>query len=735
VRTKSQIIYITLGAVAGLLIFPDSVFAAQMMIKSMFTMAGSYFGGPIGGAIGGLLGGIVGGLLFPEKGQLIGPKLEDLQVTSHSFGEDIPDTEGTFPVPGLLIDSSDIRAVEHSVGGKGMSASPSGYYYTYSADALWLLRRRQADGILRVWLQGKLRRNMSPDATLAEIIASAAAIKGGRLKFMMGAEDQLPDATFELLHGVGRTPAYRGVVTMAALALELADYANQIPQAVAEVYDDGSEHMRTFGPNQPPFIGSAWVWVGDWNHVDDNHEVLSLVADSEHLAMASATYSNPEAYYWVRHTPVGTFPELKYEKLSDPVEGHIIYPFGGWKSDVPAGIWHSGFGFHFFLYNEWREIFIGVLPGVIGGNGGTWVYKLGRLIMWVPGMGGFPDGAFIDFPSMATDIVFPAPYVAAPKIQVLRMSDNFLYGLYSHGITSLFGAPNSILYKIDPVDFTVLEIWDLGVEKLAGFDLVSDEEMYFTQTGFGSGAPVNFYALENKKAVLIGTSPNPFSVNFINGQLIYKDGIFYYGAPNREFFQVVPAGVSQCVPLSKIVGDACRIAGMEETRFDVSELTDCVDGYGRDAAMTMANWISPLMPHYFFDPVESGGLLKFRKRGRPVAFTIPLTDLAAYEPGEQVPDRLERNQIHERRLPSTVRVQYIQRDKDYERGLQYEEKIITEFRHMIDFSLAESMSDDAAKQMAARLLPVLHFERNEATIRLTRKYIEIEPGDPFEITL
>jgi len=721
---------IFIGALLGALMLPELVQAGAMIVRSGFTMAGSYFFGPVGGVVGGLLGGFLGNLMFPEEGKLIGSQLTDLMVTSSAYGEDIADSEGTLALPGYLIQSSELKPIKHDVSGKGASASPAGYYFSYSADSLWLFRRRSAAGILRVWMQGKLRRNLSPDATLDEVIATQSKIKGGRLVFYMGAETQLPDSTMEALHGVGRVPAYRGLVTLAALDLELADYANTVPQCVAEVYDNGNFYYRNFGPFIDPDVGTSWIWKQTWNYIDDNHEVTSLIIDTNWGAMAYAPYSDPRAYYWRRFTPSGAFPELKFE--SSIFSSFIIHDNGAGWSDVNMTLVHAGAGYFMIFYDTNFEVALQPYPAQsLVDSVSSWVYKAGRLLIWMNSGSGTISHTFAEFDSAGQFIRY---YDGPTDMLLIRESDFYVYGLASPGIGSLSEAPNSKLYKMEKYSLQIVEIWDLGVQKIAAFDVVSDDEMYFMQTGFGFGT-VAIFELKNKQAVQIGTVGNVFGVNFRQGQLIYKDGILYYGQINGAYWAVTPAGVGDCVPLSQIVGDACRIAGIEETRFDVSELTDCVYGYGRDGAMSMVSWLSPLQPHYFFDPVESGGLLKFRKRGKPVAFTIPLEDLSAYEPGQEVPDRLERSQIHERALPTTVRVHYIQRDKEYERGMQHEERILTDFRHDMDVRLAESMSDNEARNMAARLLPVLHFERNELTIKLTRKYVRMEPGDPFEITL
>jgi hypothetical protein len=280
----------------------------------------------------------------------------------------------------------------------------------------------------------------------------------------------------------------------------------------------------------------------------------------------------------------------------------------------------------------------------------------------------------------------------------------------------------------------VLEIWELGVSQLASFSVVSDEEMYFVETGQGFGT-VNFYRLKNKKCELIGTVGNVFGVNFGAGQLIYKNGVFFYGPQNGDIYPVALVTNEDCVPLSEAVAGACKYALIPQSRFDVSELTDCLRGYQRDRTMTWSDFLKPLLVRFLFDAVESGAVLKFPKRNRPVSFTLTKSDLGAFEMGQEPPDLLATSEIHERKLPTFIRVRYLQKEKDYEQGEQHDERLVTDYANNVDVNLPIVMAADEAKRTAQTLLPLMWTERHERKIVLSRKYIQLEPSDVVEVTL
>lgn len=710
------------------------------------TAVGSFFG-PLGAAVGGAVGSILGNLLFPPKPQQIGPRITDRAVESSAYGAPIVDSWGTFKLSGLLIDSSDLRERKHKVKqGKGfLSASPSGFYYTYSVDACWLFRRREAEGFLRFWCDTKLVRNPGSTATLAERVASGFSWKGGSLRFYSGAENQLPDPRLEALHGVGNVPAHRGVVTIVAYDLELADFGNRVPGVSAEIFDNGVNEIALDSIGAASLDngigGTDSEAEGGWVHVDQNGEILVLKST---IAISGVRYAvNSHLVQPWRITPEGN----SYLDTRVQFNVDLIASLMPGVSDVPA---YAVAGRQVSGDTQW--LLYDVAEGLAkyydyGPNGAPayFVYDLGLAY-----------GVDID----AQELLVYGSNGGTPSVIDISALNEFVdmgastdY-LYAITITGTGANPHQI-YKISREDFSLIDTFVPAIsDHTSGFQVsqcslyvVSDTEIYISVCAANDG-PVHLYRYnpESDTSVYLGAGALGAG-NAVNAgertRLIYGNGIFYFGSQfqtlavstDHKIYRFVEAGSAEATTLGEIVGDCCKLAGLKTSQYDVSELTDEIWGYARDAQTSPADMIRALMVGYAFDAAESDGKIKFKKRGGAVEFSITSGDLAAHALGEGKPDTAPVKQVQERQLPVKVRVQYVQKDKDYERGEQYAERIISDYRNAVDVAVPVAMSDTEAKRMAEKLLPQLWSERNSRELQLSRKWIKLEVADPIEITL
>src|SRR5690606_10528826 len=91
------------------------------------------------------------------------------------------------------------------------------------------------------------------------------------------------------------------------------------------------------------------------------------------------------------------------------------------------------------------------------------------------------------------------------------------------------------------------------------------------------------------------------------------------------------AATPEAIPLADIVTDLHLRAGHTSSDFDVSELTDAVDGLVLAGEYTCGDAIRTLGPVYFFDAGEhdagSGYKINYVKRGKPVVATLTYDDL------------------------------------------------------------------------------------------------------------
>ncbi|MDX3900219.1 MAG: phage tail protein [Sphingobium sp.] len=196
------------------------------MATLLLTAVGTALGGPIGGAIGALAGQAFDQtVLFAPRGRT-GPRLNDLQVQTSSYGSQIPKLFGTMRVAGTVIWATDLRETStKSGGGKGR---PSVTTFDYAASFAVALSARPIRSVRRIWAEGNLLRGSAGDFK-TEL---------GAFRLHLGGEDQPVDPLIASAQGLDETPANRGIAYAVFEDLALADYGNRIPSLTFEVEAD-----------------------------------------------------------------------------------------------------------------------------------------------------------------------------------------------------------------------------------------------------------------------------------------------------------------------------------------------------------------------------------------------------------------------------------------------------------------------------------------------------------------
>lgn len=206
------------------------------MATLALTAVGTAIGGPIGGAIGGLLGRTLDSQILGSDSRS-GPRLEELAVSTSSYGSPIAQQFGMMRSVGSIIWAADLVETSERSGGKGR---PSVTTYNYSSSFAVSLSSRPIHGIGRIWANGNLLRGASGDLK-----------SPGLFRIHQGYGDQIPDPLISAAEGA-YAPAFRGTAYVVFEDLALADFGNRIPALSFEIFADTQPFTLTDIVNSSP---------------------------------------------------------------------------------------------------------------------------------------------------------------------------------------------------------------------------------------------------------------------------------------------------------------------------------------------------------------------------------------------------------------------------------------------------------------------------------------------------
>lgn len=182
--------------------------------------------------------------------------------------------------------------------------------------------------------------------------------------------------------------------------------------------------------------------------------------------------------------------------------------------------------------------------------------------------------------------------------------------------------------------------------------------------------------------------------------------------------------------LGAIVADLLKAAGLTGADYDVSRLTETVEGFTLTSPITVRNALEFLTTAYFFDVVESDGILKCVPRGNESVKAVPEDDLIPSKK-KDVQDVLEIVRAQELELPQRVNVTYIDRPFNYDPVTQTSQRQTVKAVDQVTMNLPIVMGATQAKKIA----DVTLYKRTSFQLKLPPKYVRIEPTDIITVTV
>lgn len=194
------------------------------MATLVLTALGTAIGGPVGGAVGAMLGQQLDRAIIGNGPRREGPRLQELELQTSSYGTVIPAIFGAMRVAGTVIWASDI--IERRTVNGGSKTRPATTTYSYSANLAVAVSSKPIARIGRIWADGNLLRG-SDGALKVEAV----------LRMYNGWDDQAVDPLLASSDGMALSSAHRGLAYVVIEDLQLADFGNRIPSLTFEIFE------------------------------------------------------------------------------------------------------------------------------------------------------------------------------------------------------------------------------------------------------------------------------------------------------------------------------------------------------------------------------------------------------------------------------------------------------------------------------------------------------------------
>ncbi len=707
---------------------------AQLALAAVGAGVGSLFGQA---ALGWTVGSLIGSVLFREKLPTVeGPRLTDLKVQSSAYGNLIPIVYGTVRLAGNIIWAPPLIETRHeeNVGGKG-GPEQTQVTYTYAAHFAVSLCEGPIVGVRKVWADGKLIYNAGEAADAETIAASNRVARGFRV--YQGDEAQLPDPLIEAYEGAGNAPAYRGQAYVVFENFQLADYGNRIPNITCEVVASGGTAIK--GLYQHPVVkvglaqprtfyidaqGVATVCVPQWaSSFDSNLEVKvhTIFPDGTEIVRSFNVPSVASKWFvnngWSDEPAFSTMPNVSNWQT----QAHALYYYR--LKDYGAEVETIEITVPANVSLDFNNDMVGAGPLI---KRDEWIY--GHAI----GVSAATGGQIWKVDAHAggaMQLAFDTAAAGLPaKLWRFFPGREEFYGLLVNNAIAVWDR-----------DFNLLRIIPFTPQAPIVYHASDNPQLFSSVDG---EVFIYIWSTRDVHQVLtdgagryeyLGKVPsgyggtNNITGNAWHGRLMVQMNNFL---GKLEWLNV--RGVTVNPPtLASVVADLCARAKLSD--IDAAALTDPVEGYVVSRPGTARAALEPLQQAFFFDAVESGGVLKFVKRGQAPAATIPWDDLAAREPGQEPPAPLAIIRRQEVELPEVVNVLYLNRAAGYQQGHQYAKRLTTPSEQRITLELPIVLSDSKARQVAEVNMYAAWTARNRYEFATSRAWAHLEPTDVVDI--
>jgi len=761
------------------------------------TFAGAALGGPFGAFAGSIIGTALGGLLFPVPSTTVSVgRIDDLKVTTSSYGNPIPWVYGTGRIGGTYIWAEDVieNVVKQTESGKGGGGTVTKTYY-YSANFAVLLCRSEdvadlgVEKVLQVFADGKLivdfTTTSGPVFSSTYVTDQNSPYDTGTIRIYLGGESQQPDSLLESKLGVGTTPAFRGYCYLVFEDMPLGDFGNRIPQITATV----STNATGAFPKQDILTGSAGnpdlaFWFPDRVRIlVDGAKIYSTQTGT---LITTYSYSDGEDPPGVGPGPtyIDQFGFMYAVSLISGDVGDTLFMYEGDTGKL-FGRSTSGTLQTSMRTNEDIRSFGSIIaPRVCVCNGTTNDVWIGKQPLTIP-----PEFAFGSIAEVNKyDIT---DYIAGASLGGTEVFDSQILATDADGICYILGTKSSdtIIIELDitsglpntsytisgrtDVEFmTYCQVTDSLImlasnKDLLKFDLATQtlvstvanagdqqnggifetdiiDGVVWLQTNVAGNSYRRFNTRDMTTDITI-TPTTGWSLDSgnhtplydpINNALIVADGV-----GNAQYVQIFldrALGGSETVQaIVENITASTEVGLTVATDIDASELTDTLPFFVVGERTQAGSAIEQLASVFFFDPVEIEEKIFFPKRGKATVATLTDTnDLGAVEElGDE--EVLIYSRTKESDLTFRFELNYMDLLTDYQAAVQeaHRNYDVARTRRSKSSNVPMALDNDEARRRAEISLHREWIERTEYAFKVNIEHIRLDPGDNIIATI
>ena len=752
------------------------------MASITLGIAGSYFG-PVGSLIGSAIGSVIDSYLFgPDDQTIEGPRVNDLRVTSSTYGAPIQRWYGTQRVSGNLDWSPGLveHRTEETEGGKGSTPSVTTVTRLYTASFGITWGEGPAGAILKIWTNKKLSFDRSGSGPIEDAFQTDGP-GNFAIRHYLGTETQNPDPAEQADKGVANVSAYRGRIRTVFQDLPLQNQGNRIPTVEAEITMVATDTFP-FKIVTPPLdliteefllaSNLAEGYVIQDGFEDNQANRISLISQE---VIDTVTYAASDNLHIIDDLGRvwgttgfggGTQPFQLHDAQTglllattdvDPAMGGIISQIalldGGRGGAIAVGANDKLCLIGPPVYDPLTDTTFPILQLLRDSTTG---YELSAFFAGSYHVLG-ARGIAID--TLTGDIWITHSQNRLFRIDALTLDPAEQIILPGHDLSLITyyedrnsllcfantGANESIIrYNLDTrtIDSELQTSIHGGDRNKAAWKVI-DGKMYLQETLTGLGGIFDVSGDEITR--IGGFAPTDWVGGVNNWEGPAYDPVNHAlivtgtsGADDGKYaWLFLDRQTGNDVTVRTIVEDvSARIGLVAGTDIDATALTDTLPGYLIDRRMPARRAIDPLARDFFFRSVETDFKIVFIKRGGASSFTIVEDDLGARsDPTAEVIDLLETRQ-QEVELPLSVDLTSLDQATDYQAIVQTAQRIaeaVTTQRR-ISLKFPGSLFTAQSAQIVERHLYLDWINRNRFGFSVDWSHILLNPGDVGTVT-